>query len=160
MALRWTSPELKQRSTVQVTITVETDKETLPPGFPRHMYPPRARIEALAQVRAAGITAVGIVAPLFPIEDVRGFAEALERACDRVILDHFLIGDGSPGGMRTKRSRFPELLVAAGYERWTQLEVLQEVEQVFREVFGDPGRVGVSQEAFNKVQSACRGGAR
>ena len=143
--------KLKGHCAVQVNVTVETDRETLPPGFPRHMYPPRARIEALTQVRAAGLPAVGIVAPLFPIEHVRGFAEALERACDRVILDHFLIGDGSPGGMRTKRSRFPELLIAAGYEEWTRLEVIEEVAAVFREVFGDPGRVGVSQEAFNRV---------
>lgn len=92
-----------------------------------------------------------MVAPLFPLDDSWSFAQARERACDWVILDHFLIGDGSPGGLRTRRSRFPEFLIAAGFERWTQLEILQEVEKVFREVFDDPERVGVSQAAFNQT---------
>ena len=143
---------LRTRSAVQVNITVETDKETPPPGFPRHMYLPSARIAALGEVRSAGITAVGVVSPLFPLEDPWRFARALEAACDRVILDHYLIGDGSPGGLRTRQSRFPQLLIAAGYARWTALEELREVEAIFRTVFRDPGRVGVSREGFNRVE--------
>lgn len=142
---------LSAKRALQVNITVETDKEALPPGFPRHMYPPRARIAALRDVRMAGITAVGVVSPLLPLDNPRGFAQALEHACDRVILDHFLIGDGSRDGMRTRRSGFPERLIAAGYERWTRIDALREVEATFREVFVDPKRVGVSCEAFNSV---------
>jgi len=131
---------------------VETDMETLPSGFPRHMYPPSARIAALAHVRNAGITAVGVVSPLFPLNDPRSFARALEASCNRVILDHYLLGDGSPGGLRTRQSRFPELLIAAGYARWTELDALREVEAIFKEVFSDPDHVGVSRAGFNRVQ--------
>ena len=68
----------------------------------------------------------------------------MEAGSDRVILDHYLIGDGSPGGLRTRQSRLPQLLIAAGYGRWMALDALREVEVIFREVFLDPGRVGVS----------------
>ena len=41
-----------------------------------------------------------------PLADPEGFAHRLDEACDRVILDHYLIGDGSPGGLRTRRTDF------------------------------------------------------
>jgi DNA repair photolyase len=135
---------------LRVNITVETDMDNLPPGFPRHMYAPRERLAALARLREAGVSAVGVVSPLFPVCDVRGFARDLDRSCNRVILDHYLIGDGSPGGLRTRRSGFPELLAAAGYDDWNRLERLHEVAEVFRDVLG-PERVGLSQEGFNRV---------
>lgn len=142
---------LNERCTLQVNITVETDRETLPATFPRHMYSPHTRIAALHEVRAAGITAVGVISPLLPLEDSLGFARALEQACDRVILDHFLIGDGSQNGLRTRRSAFPQMLAAAGYERWANLDVLWEVEAVFLAVFKERTRVLISRAGFNDV---------
>jgi DNA repair photolyase len=142
---------LSGRCRLRVNVTVETDKEDLPAGFPRHMYSPTARIEALEAVRRAGVTSVGVVSPILPLDHPRAFAWALEQACDKVILDHYLIGDGSPGGLRTRRSRFPEMLVAAGYENWTRLDVLREVEEIFREAFVDPRRIGISCAGFNDV---------
>jgi hypothetical protein len=142
---------LQEKCQIQVNITVETDMETLPPSFPRHMYSPKARIAALGEVRAAGITSVGVVSPLLPLNDTRLFAQALERVCDQVILDHFLIGDGSPHGLRTRRSGFPQMLLEAGFEQWTRLEALREVEGIFREVFGDLSRIRISREGFNHV---------
>jgi DNA repair photolyase len=143
--------ELSRRCTLQINLTVETDMETPPAGFPRHMFPPAARIAALQEVRRAGITAVGVVSPLLPLNDVRGFAVALEAACDQVILDHFLIGDGSKQGLRTRRSGFPQRLIDAGFERWTRLDALWEVAAVFREVFGDETRLRISRAGFNAV---------
>jgi DNA repair photolyase len=136
---------------LQVNITVETDKETLPANFPRHLYPPHKRIAALREVRAAGLTSVGVISPLLPLDDVRRFAETMEAACEQVILDHFLIGDGSKHGLRTHRSGFPQMLVEAGFERWTRLEVLWEVETVFQEVFQDSRRLRISRAGFNAV---------
>jgi hypothetical protein len=39
----------------------------------------------------------------------------LDAACDRVIVDHYLIGDGSKNGLRTKRTNFPQLLGGLGF---------------------------------------------
>lgn len=130
-----------------VQISVETDYERLP-GLPPHAFSPKERLDALRRIRDAGLVAVGVVAPLLPLRDPEGFARALDESCTRVIVDHYLVGDGSKDGARTKRRGLPERLVAAGFERWTRLEVLEETADLFRRVLGD-GRVGVSQEGFS-----------
>lgn len=130
-----------------VQISVETDQEALT-GFPPHAYSPQVRLDALREIKDAGIEAVGVVAPLMPLQDPVAFAHALDRSCSRVIVDHYLIGDGSREGARTKRRGAPALLIENGYKRWTRLEVLEEVAEVFRSVLG-PERVGVSKDGFN-----------
>jgi hypothetical protein len=90
------------------------------------------------------------VSPVLPLADPIGFARRLVGARDRVILDHYLIGDGSKNGLRTKRTGFGELLVAAGYGEWTHLEKLWEIRDVMVGVLGLE-RVLVSCEGFNAV---------
>ena len=141
---------LGERCRLQLNVTVETDKVELPEGFPRHAYSPAARIEALRAARAEGLSTVGTVSPLLPLDDPRKFAKALEGACRRVILDHYLLGDGSANGQRTKQTSLPPLLEASGYAEWGRLEKFEEVVGIFREVFG-PDRVGVSREGFNSA---------
>ena len=141
--------QLQQRCDVRVHITVETDKPRLPAPFPKQAYSPHARIQALHALRAAGLDAVATVSPLLPLDDPRRFANELEQACTRVILDHYLLGDGSKEGQRTKQTALPRLLREAGYEEWTTLEKFHEIVDVFRLVFGGPERVGVSKEGFN-----------
>jgi len=136
------------RCDVSVQISVETDAESIP-GLPPHATSPRARLDALRAVREAGLRAVGVVAPLLPLNDPRAFAQALDRACDYVIVDHYLVGDGSKGGARTQGRGFPALLIAAGHERWTRIEALEETAALFREVLG-AARVGVSAAGFNR----------
>ena len=141
--------QLQQQCDVHVHITVETDKPRLPAPFPKQAYSPHARIQALHALRAAGLDAVATVSPLLPLDDTEHFASELEQACTRVILDHYLLGDGSKEGQRTKQTAFPRLLREAGYEEWTTLEKFHEIVDVFRTVFGGPERVGVSREGFN-----------
>ncbi len=150
--------ELSRRFPLCVQISVETDRESLGPPFPPHAYPVAARLEALAALRARGIRSVGVVAPLWPIADMAAFARRLEAACDFVVVDHYLLGDGSRDGARTRRrlalagGSFPDLLIAAGHEEWTRLESLERVAEVMRGILG-PDRVGVSRQGF---QDAAR----
>ena len=130
-----------------VHISVETDRDSIP-GLPPHAFSPRERLAALRTLKESGLDAVGVVAPLLPIEDPEAFARALDEACTRVIVDHYLVGDGSKHGARTKRRGLPERLIEHGFERWTTLEVLHETAAVFARVLG-PERVGVSREGFN-----------
>ncbi len=141
--------QLQRRCDVSVHITVETDKPRLPAPFPKQAYSPHVRIQALHALRVAGLDAVATVSPLLPLDDPERFADELEQACTRVILDHYLLGDGSKDGQRTKQTAFPRLLREAGYEEWTTLEKFQEIVDMFRSVFGGPERVGVSREGFN-----------
>ena len=129
-----------------VQITVETDRASIP-GLPPHAFAPAARLAALRRCKQEGLDAVGVVAPLLPLDDPEAFAAALSESCTRVILDHYLIGDGSRGGARTKRRGLPALLEAAGFFAWTRLEALESFAATCRRVLG-PRRVGVSKEGF------------
>ncbi len=142
--------ELSRRCKLWVSITVETDRDELPPAFPRHASPPLRRIETLARFRCRGIPTQATVSPLLPLSNPIAFARRLDSACDRVILDHYLIGDGSKNGLRTKRTGFAELLAAAGFGEWNGLEKLWEVRDVMVGVLGSE-RVLVSCEGFNAV---------
>jgi len=130
-----------------VQITVETDRTEIP-GLPPHAFAPAIRLEALRTLRDAGIDAVGVVAPLMPLDDPEQFARDLDRCCSRVIVDHYLIGDGSREGARTKRRGLPEILITNGFERWTRIEVMDEFVAICRKVLG-PERVGVSAAGFS-----------
>lgn len=139
---------LHPRSDLCVNISVETDREDLGPGFPPHATRIAERIDALARLRREGVPCAAVVAPMLPMDDPEGFARRLGEAADRVILDHFLIGDGSPGGLRTRRTGFPERLRAAGWGEWGSLRAFERVCDLFRKVLGE-GRVGVSRAGFN-----------
>jgi DNA repair photolyase len=150
---------LATRTRLVVQISVETDRDSIP-GFPRHAYPVEARLDALRAMRARGLSTAAVVAPLMPLADPEGFAARLGEVADTVILDHYLVGDGSPGGARTRRLKahlddtVPNLLVAAGFAEWTRLEKFHEIVARFRAVLG-PGRVGVSADGFNRALGAA-----
>lgn len=139
---------LADRCRVWLSMTVETDLDPVP-GLPPHATPPARRLAALEAFRAAGVPTQAAVSPLLPVADLAGFAAKLDAACDRVIVDHYLVGDGSHG-LRTKRTGFVERLVAAGHERWTRLEALEEVRAALAARLG-AARVLVSCEGFNTL---------
>ena len=134
---------------LRINITVETDQPTLPLPFPRQAYSPDSRIHALRALRARGLYTVATVSPLLPLADAWRFATDLEASCHRVILDHYLLGDGSPAGKRTKSTPLPQLLSETGFKEWATLENFYEIVGIFKQVFHDPARVGVSREGFN-----------
>ena len=103
--------------------------------------------------RRYGVPTQAAVSPLLPLADPERFARRLDEACDRVILDHYLLGDGSRNGLRTRRTNFPALLEAAGFAEWNCLAKFAEVRAVFERTLG-PGRVLVSRAGFNAVGPA------
>jgi DNA repair photolyase len=141
--------DLSTRGEVWASLTVETDRERIP-GFPPHASPPARRLATLEAFRARGIPTQATLSPLLPLADPPAFARRLDAACDRVILDHYLIGDGSPGGWRTRKTGFPERLAAAGFGEWNDLARLEEVRELLAGVLG-AGRVLVGREGFNAV---------
>jgi len=97
---------LAARCELRVHLSIETDRETLP-GLPGHASPIDKRIAAGEQLRASGIMAVATVAPLLPIDRPEAFFKRLSSAFDAVVIDHFIGGDGSPDGTRTRRTPLP-----------------------------------------------------
>ena len=140
--------QLVKRTVIWVSITVETDMERIE-GFPPHPSSPAKRITTLKHFKDVGVQTQATVSPLCPIEDVPLFAENLRDACDRVIFDHYLLGDGS-SGLRTKRTQFPEMLTEAGYGEWNTLEKFDEVVKVFKQFLGTE-RVLISADGFNAI---------
>jgi DNA repair photolyase len=141
--------ELAARCELWVSLTVETDMDSLP-GFPPHGSPPARRLKTLARFRARGILTQAAVSPLLPLADPQEFAHQLDAACDRVIVDHYLIGDGSPNGWRTRRTTFAERLERAGFGAWNALAKLWEVRDLLADVMG-ASRVLVGCDGFNAV---------
>jgi DNA repair photolyase len=148
---------LSTRCELWVSVTVETDMERLP-GFPNHATPIRKRIAALKTFRQHGVPTQATISPLLPLADPERFATELGAVCNRVVLDHYLLGDGSPGGLRTKRTRFPEMLEKAGFGEWNHLEKFWQVKATFENVLG-AGRVLISKDGFNGVGNGRGGGA-
>jgi DNA repair photolyase len=132
-----------------VSLTVETDMEHIP-GFPPHASSPARRVETLRRFRERGVLTQATLSPLLPLANPTVFAQRLDIACNRVIIDHYLVGDGSPNGWRTKRTVFPERLEAAGFGRWNRLETLGEIHDLFALVLGEE-RVLVGCKGFNSV---------
>lgn len=143
--------ELAGRCALRLSVTVETDRERLP-GLPPQAASPAARIELLRAFQGAGVRTQAAVAPLLPLEDPAGFARALDPVCERVVLDHWRIGDGSQG-RRTLRTRLPAALEAAGLGEWNELPRFEAVAAVFRQVLGGE-RVLIGQAGFNAVEGA------
>ncbi|RMH07521.1 MAG: radical SAM protein [Nitrospirae bacterium] len=139
---------LHERCRLQINITVETDKLQLPPPFPPHAYSPESRIQALHTLHAHGLVTVATVSPLLPLDNPWRFARDLEAVSNQVVLDHYLLGDGSPQGLRTKQTELPRLLKETGFDDWNTLEKFEAIVGIFREVFKASPRVGVSREGF------------
>ena len=142
-------------------LSARCDVVGLADGGDRHG--PRARLPAARQpagpppgdprsVPRRGIPTQATLSPLLPVADPESFARRLDDACDRVILDHYLIGDGSPNGWRTRRTSFAERLERAGFGEWNDLAKLWEVRDRFAAVLG-ARRVLVGREGFNAIGS-------
>lgn len=139
---------LSAQTTVFVSVTVETDMEQIP-GFPPHVYKPSERIATIGRFHELGIKTRTTVSPLCPLEDPVRFANSLAAVSDQVVLDHYLLGDGS-NGRRTKRTDFPAMLDSAGFGKWNSLDTFWEVIDVFRSEIGTE-RVSVSADGFNQL---------
>lgn len=141
--------QISMQAKLWVSITVENDREHVP-GLPPHATSPSERLEVLRTFKEAGIPCQATVSPMFAIEDVASFARKLDYSCDRVICDHYLLGDGSKQGLRTKKTDFPELLEEHGYSEWNTLATFYEVVSAFNSTLGSD-RVLVSAAGFNAV---------
>ena len=129
---------------LRVHISIESDRDRLP-GLPPPASSVARRLEACAQLRAAGVRTIVTVAPLLPIENPEEFFQRIGEVADGVILDHFLGGDGSVGGSRTLRTPLPEAMSRVEPESVT-LAYLDRMVETARAVL--PGRVGVGQAGF------------
>jgi len=137
-------PELARRCALRVQLSIESDRERLP-GLPPPASSVEARFAALRELRQAGLFVVVTVAPLLPIEQPRRFFARIAECADACVIDHFIGGDGSPDGARTRRTGLPAAMEALAPGS-SALAYRDRMLALARELL--PGRVGVSREGF------------
>jgi DNA repair photolyase len=135
---------LARRCELRVHLSIESDRDRLP-GLPPPACSVDARLAAAAALRAAGLRVVITVSPLLPIARPEEFFARLGEVADAVVIDHFIEGDGTPDGGRTRRTALPEAM-AAMEAASVSLEYRERMVAVARSVL--PGRVGVSVDGF------------
>jgi DNA repair photolyase len=135
---------LSLRCRLRVHVSVESDLARLP-GLPPAASSVARRLAALRCLRDAGIFSVVTVAPLLPIGDADGFFRKIGACADAVVIDHFIGGDGSEGGARTRRTALPAAMEAARPGS-SGLAYRDAVVAAARALL--PGRVGVGRDGF------------
>lgn len=137
-------PTLATRCRLRVHISIESDRDTLP-GLPKPGSSVDRRFDAARELKAAGIQTVITVSPLLPIADPDTFFARIAECADAVVLDHFIGGDGSPDGGRTRRTRLPVVMeeVLPGAASLAYRDAMVEVASRWL-----PGRVGVGASGF------------
>lgn len=125
-------------------LSIETDREGLA-GLPRHGSPVARRFEAARRLRDAGLFTVITVSPLLPIADPEAFFGRIATSADAVVLDHFIGGDGSKDGSRTRRTRLPDVMEAIhpGSSRLEYRSLMADIAERYL-----PDRVGLSIDGF------------
>jgi DNA repair photolyase len=135
---------LAERTDLRIHITVESDRDRLP-GLPPPASSVQRRLAAARALREAGLRVVITVSPLLPIERPDAFFAAIADAADGVVLDHFIGGDGSADGARTRRTALPDAMAAIDPHS-ISLRYRDEMIEVARRIM--PGRVGVGADGF------------
>ena len=136
--------ELNGRCSLRVHISIETDRERIA-GLPPPPSPVSKRFEAARSLRELGIRSVITVSPLLPIQDPDRFFQRVSECADAVVIDHFIEGDGTPDGRRTRQTPVPDAM--AGLEPDSVgLEYRDAMVEIAQRWL--PGRVGVNIDGF------------
>ncbi len=140
---------------LRVHVSIESDRDRLP-GLPRPASPVAARIAALATLRAHGLATVATLSPLHPIAEPERFLDTLAACSDAIVVDHFIGGDGSADGARTRRTRLPGAMAEID-PATLGLDYRDRIVALARE--RAPGRVGVGPDGFAGRYLPARGDA-
>jgi DNA repair photolyase len=135
---------LSSRTALRVHISIETDLDQLP-GLPPHASSVESRFSAAETLKRAGLNVVVTVSPLLPIANPHRFFERIAACADAVVLDHFIEGDGSRNGSRTRRTPLPPAMESVDPES-TSLEYRHKMGEIAQQYL--PGRVGFSIAGF------------
>ena len=135
---------LSQVCDVRVHLSIESDRDRLP-GLPRSAFSVEKRLQAAAQSRRLGLFTVATLSPLLPIARPADFFGRLQECVEAVVIDHFIEGDGSRQGSRTRRTALPAAMEQVDPSSLT-LDYRQQVIGWARQYF--PGRVGVGPRGF------------
>ncbi len=102
--------ELSLICKLRVHISIEGDQDRLP-GQPLPPSSVEDRIRALKEFSSRGIFSVCCLSPLYPLNDPEHFFNKLKSTgVAAVIIDHFILGDGTSDGSRTQKTSLPTIM--------------------------------------------------
>lgn len=138
--------KLKERCSLLVSMTIETDREEIKRIFAPVAPGIRLRMKALREVHAAGIQTQAAISPVLPFTPQ--FPKLLEGIADRIWIDTMTIGDGMKG-KRSERLGMPQRYAEHELSKWYLEDLHVRTAKYFQTVFA-PDRIRVSRdEAFS-----------
>jgi len=129
---------------VRVSMTMETDSETIRKHFTPMAPPIQARFKTLEKLAAADIPTQVAIAPILPSGEY--FPLKLKQLVDRICIDDYFMGDGS-GGKRTRKLEIEKKYDQLGLEEWYGPDVIKKIYNRFIEIFPE-NHVYISQAGF------------
>lgn len=127
--------ELSQRTTLRVSFSVTTNRESVRKLYEPHCATIDCRLKAIRELRRAGITTFATLAPILPCDPEELAAIALEATDQDVIGDPLHIRSVKPRGATTREAAFA-ISEKHGFPEWLdpefQREVLQRIGSVVR----------------------------
>ena len=139
---------LSRRCDLRVHLSIEGDQDSLPGLSP----PPCSvdeRIRLVKEFASRGITIVVCMSPLYPLIDPDLFFSRLAKSgASAVVIDHFIEGDGTQDGSRTRRTRLPQAIATVD-EQALELSYRDKVAAIAMNYLP----VGISSSGFAGVYS-------
>lgn len=129
---------------VRISMTIETDLESIRKAFTPSAPPVNARLKTLQMLKDAHVPTQATITPVLPSSDA--FPELLKSLVERVCVDDYFMGDGS-GGKRTKRLGIEKKYEELGLEEWYGPDVYEMVVDRLKKVFPEH-QIYVSQPGF------------
>lgn len=134
----------KMGEKVRISMTIETDLESVRKHFTPGAPPVNARLKTLQMLKDAGIPTQATIAPVLPSSEA--FPEILKTLVQRVCVDDYFMGDGS-GGKRTKRLGMEKKYEELGLQEWYEPNAYKIVVDRLKKVF-PAQQIFVSQLGF------------
>ena len=107
---------------VRVSMTIETDSETIRKHFTPMAPPIQARFKTLEKLAFADIPTQVAIAPILPSGEY--FPLKLKQLVDRICIDDYFMGDGS-GGKRTRKLEIEKNMTNLVLEEWYGPDVIK-----------------------------------
>jgi DNA repair photolyase len=140
---------LDQLCDLRVHLSIEGDQDTLP-GLPPPPCSVDERINLVKELALRGITVVVCMSPLYPMRDPNYFFTRLvESGASAIVIDHFIGGDGTQNGSRTRRTQLP-LAIKSFDEQALKLSYREKIAAIARNYLP----VGISSSGFAGVYSS------
>lgn len=113
--------ELSRRTTLRVSFSVTTNRESVRRLYEPHCAPIQQRLDAIRRLRAAGICTFATIAPILPCDPDELAGLALEATDQNIIGDALHVRAVKPHGATTREAAVA-ISARSGFSAWLEPE--------------------------------------